>query len=806
MEESVKRLLRIIILVPLLLVSSCQKEGSPTGPVTPPAGPKIATGTFVDVGTQSLTSAGGTIAVNRPGEPIDGFRLTAPQGAFSQSQSFSISYADVKSHQFGKSFNPVSPLIRISSDAGYAAHEMVVKIPIKLPAGSFAMGFFYDAAAGTLEPLSAASLDSTSITITTRHLSTANARTSKRLFKGAQTVGEIVISAILNSVLLANGTITSGFTPGVDDWEFPNFGSYIAPNGHCAGQSVTAIWYYLEKKLKGDPPLFGRFDRVHNALDPAVLWQDNPLGYRLATAIQYDLDFTHWDYYLWADSWTASLVWSEFLYSMLLTGQPQLVIIRDSKSGGGHALVVYKIDPSARLLYVADPNFPNNSEPGTGKPTLRTMEYVPGAVMASFKPYAAAASAADPNKTLYDQIGYAAITSHIDWAQIGRRWAEFQAGTVGNDIFPQYTLYQFETGTPLQFHDSLVTTLSAVTLDCESDECTSRIPLTANRQVIEAFDPSIGALIAKGDSSSTGLLRLPLQVGNNEFGLCMYGANTTSRENYVDFKWVHIFRRINLTVATTEADQAPIATAGITGRNYTFIAKSGGRAPRSSGLRYVWDFGDGTLPVTVLNDSTVVQRFSKEGTFTVKVTLNDGQSPAGQGQAQVTIGSALALIKQARIDLMLVDYYRSCTDSGRMHTDSWTYESTNGAFSGWTYNATWMDTVFGGYPQVPIPYSTTMKISLTLNSVGALCVVDSFRVLRVYNEPWGCTITEVVTGQHIPWDSGHPENGYMNYVLSGTQLPTSVALSWVEHCISGGCEDKIIQYSLTNSRLDIHFY
>jgi len=38
--------------------------------------------------------------------------------------------------------------------------------------------------------------------------------------------------------------IDSGFRPGIDDWEFTNYGSYITPDGECEGQSLTALWYY----------------------------------------------------------------------------------------------------------------------------------------------------------------------------------------------------------------------------------------------------------------------------------------------------------------------------------------------------------------------------------------------------------------------------------------------------------------------------------------------------------------------------------------------------------------------------------
>ena len=56
-------------------------------------------------------------------------------------------------------------------------------------------------------------------------------------------------------------TVDSGFRPGVDDWQFTNYGSYVAPTGHCEGQSVSAIWYYVNQRLGGGAsPLYGLYD------------------------------------------------------------------------------------------------------------------------------------------------------------------------------------------------------------------------------------------------------------------------------------------------------------------------------------------------------------------------------------------------------------------------------------------------------------------------------------------------------------------------------------------------------------------
>mgnify|MGYP002389471278 CR=1 FL=1 len=91
-------------------------------------------------------------------------------------------------------------------------------------------------------------------------------------------------------------------------------------------------------------------------------------------------------------------------------------------------MIVYKIVPSTGRLYIADPNYPNNK--------TRVIEYRNGAL----QPYSSALNAGDAG-TVFDQIGYAAKTTLIDWQKISDRWAEFQSGTIGNDRFPAYTLW-----------------------------------------------------------------------------------------------------------------------------------------------------------------------------------------------------------------------------------------------------------------------------------------------------------------------------------------------------------------------------
>ena len=103
--------------------------------------PGIETGAMSEVFSASVDSNGGTIKVSLPGSPINGMQIIVPPHSYSATTTFKISYSPILSHSLGQYFNPISPMISVSSDGVYSKYWMTVKIPITLPVGHFAMGF-----------------------------------------------------------------------------------------------------------------------------------------------------------------------------------------------------------------------------------------------------------------------------------------------------------------------------------------------------------------------------------------------------------------------------------------------------------------------------------------------------------------------------------------------------------------------------------------------------------------------------------------------------------------------------------------
>jgi hypothetical protein len=165
-----------LLLLLVIVVWSCSKDDDEKPeeekPQTeePVVMKNMVTGPSVDAATGTIGLAGGKIQVTTATSPVAGLVLDIPGSSFATEQSFKISYSEIKSHQLGANVNPVSPLIKITTDAGYSQQIMRITIPVNYPSGSIPIGFFYDETTGKLEGIPFESITSNSITLLTRHL------------------------------------------------------------------------------------------------------------------------------------------------------------------------------------------------------------------------------------------------------------------------------------------------------------------------------------------------------------------------------------------------------------------------------------------------------------------------------------------------------------------------------------------------------------------------------------------------------------------------------------------------------------
>lgn len=660
----------VVLAVLSLLLTGCPKEDNPIEPT--PAG-TITTGTSTDIAVVSVGSAGVNIDINKPGHELHGMSVQIPSGAFSQTRELKITSAPITAHKLGSFFHPISPLISIRNGGGYADEVLRVKIPIVLPKGQFAMGFLYNEKTGKVEGLPVIALDSTSIVVATRHFATSDvsgissaARSRGTGVQDAASVGNIVIASIDEATLLGLTSIETGYRPGTDDWEFTNYGSYLAPGGHCAGQSITAMYYYYEKK-KSEGALYRRYDRVQQSKE--VLWQDNRRGFRFASVIQEDLRWDGWlfDKLLTIEQTPAyhHLSWKAFALSMLVTGEPQFVGLT-STTGGGHAIVAYRMDLAQGKLYVADPNEPGQEQ---------VIEYV----NQQFRPYMTRQNANEPDAKPYPGVGYYAKTSMIDWDKVAARWDEFRSGSIGtkgNNQFPAYKLW-VEDGAGYELGDTLTTDLDSLAL-------LPKWAGAADNIAFQVFDASGARLLPEASASYSivGQGTVKLKPGANALGVAVYAKKGTSW-HWLDFRWVTVYLS-GYSIEPMSVDGAPIYKNGETEVQYGFRVNSNGSAPKNA--KYVWHFGDGTSEVVSYNDSTETHTYSTPGTYTVAVEVYDNAAGKLSG-----VATATAVIKAGGIWDILYAQTRIAVQFG----------AENNYSNGTTENDSWEVNNIGGNPEPP---------------------------------------------------------------------------------------------------------
>jgi hypothetical protein len=496
-----------------------------TGPIIPhePRTGEIITGSKVQVATQSIDSSGGSFAVSRAGDPLDGFAINVPPKSYSGSRTFNVSYSPITMQTFGNDITPVSPLISVDNGGGYSNQLMYIRVPVKVPKDYFAMGFLYDDKTKQLEGLPLVHVDANSITVATRHFT------------------DLVIEMIAKTLLKQD--YDSHFQPGIDDWQFKNNGSYIAQDGHCEGQSLTAMWYYCTQPDGKGRRLYDRYD--NNGKKPATpqLWQDDSLAYRFCSTVHDDIKAEDFANKFWLNLGGKDLVLQNnqrvvvdtpglddeikyymFAASILATHEPQLVCIF-AKNGDGHALVVYKIVGNA--LYVADPNYP--------RATDRKIIYYAGT--GKFKPYESGATREEidkGNSETFDNIQYYAKSTVLNWDAVKGRWNEFKAGRIGNSIFPYCkVVYKDENAQDQDLPDGFISPKKSIELSPYFDPALSNGAMAIYQDGVKLADGT------KVVELKPGINRLGFYF-NNEINRQDANGNNYKTDEYIDFRYMNV--------------------------------------------------------------------------------------------------------------------------------------------------------------------------------------------------------------------------------------------------------------------------
>ncbi|MHC9540179.1 MAG: PKD domain-containing protein [Vulcanimicrobiota bacterium] len=562
----------------------------------------------------AVTEKGGVVRVSGTGTEMDDLCITVPHGAYRKETVFDISMAEIKSHRYGSLFNAATPLISIKNGGGFAEKPMTLNIPVRISDDEAVLAFFYDRENGSLEGIPFAGYDSTSLTAVTAHFS------------------DVVVSKVKKGRIV--DSVDTGFRPGTDDFQMPNYGSYAKPDGHCAGQSIAAIFYYLFKgRIGWDKTLYGLFDNNGQESTP-LLWQDDSLAIRLCSAVQNEREaFTgvDWGRAMGKDD---EATYYAFAYAMQLTGNPQFMRIESSKKGSAHAIIAWRVTREG--IDVADPNFP-------GKSRRILFERAP---RKGFKPYGSGSNAEDVSNgnTIFDRIGYLGLFALINRERVRNLWMMLKEGRdPGNHIFiPDMEL---AAATGVDSNGSLIAKpLKDIVevnlydmLQIDSDgrgELWITNPLNYDARVVFYLkDKKIGTF----DNLSKSQDRwapIRLERGKNDLGvLYMRIPPGLDRYKYVNFNRYKVnFIAPGLKV---EPHQAKSATGE--GVSFTASVEDGSEKPW-----FRWDYGDGTeIEGTA---SSVEHLYEKEGLYRGSVTLMDSSNhsrPIGRAEFTVTVSSGV---------------------------------------------------------------------------------------------------------------------------------------------------------------------
>lgn len=647
----------VLCLVAGLALFGCNDSTSTSNESTSPILPNNS----VPAVDQTVPVGGGEIRISDQSSPLRGFSIQVPKGAAPGAMRISVAYEQVATMPNAPGFSVASPLVTMRTDVVKPDSQLALTIPITVREGSFAMGFLYDPATGTYEGLPLVAESPGSITVVTsgaglNPITSASARSSV----GSGGTVSVVALAIDLGVLALKSELNTGFKPGTDDWEFTNYGSYLEPGGHCAGQSLTAMWYYYEKALHGGVRLHHAFDLVDK--DSMTLWQDNPRGYKFASVVQADIEWKGWAQKAFFTGIKNTnlhyLSWRAFAATMLLTGEPQLVgLVSDS---GGHAIIAHRMSLRDSILYVSDPNFPGKE---------KQIKFSGG----KFQPYSSKQNAAaDPRA--YWGIGYFAKSALVDWAAIGKRYTEFEKGTIGTvapNAFPAYTVESPDW--PGWKGDTLLGRMDSVVLEVKCPGCGTSYS-NSGHQYFEVFDTT-GQKLADMDLGSVtqglprGQVRIPVPKTLRRFGLAIEGLSPITGQagkatrDWLDFRWI--------TLADSKLSLSPDSSGPDKGSLQVFSARRLGGVQGATMEWVVRNTKDSLLrKVTSTGKDTLQIRFENNGRHWVRVRLRE------PGAADWT-DSALAVV-----DVQTKGMKSFSFSWKRRGSSSWPYEAYSCALTG----------------------------------------------------------------------------------------------------------------------------
>jgi len=336
--EKVLRITRVILAISFLMIfASCSRWGHHTGHHHTGAGGEE----LAHDASGTVTSAGGTVEVTEPGDPILGVKVVLPPGALDSDEqaTINIDYEDNLPGTLDTGVVGGSKCILLTKDTNY---KFKLPVTVTMPYDDSNMGsddipfvFYWDEGSGKYIPVGVKDIDTENklLTFTTVHF------------------GKFVVLT-LKGFDPAQNLVDTGFRPDVDGFFHPNFGTYDAPGGNSAGMACYAAWYYSTMKATDGTGLFGSYLEGN----PSV-WGDDVTARELISRANMDASN------IWASMWPEA----DYQLSGAATGKLLAMLMNMTKApqtlvlGGDNfsqAVTVYYYDNVTGTFWVYDSNFP----------------------------------------------------------------------------------------------------------------------------------------------------------------------------------------------------------------------------------------------------------------------------------------------------------------------------------------------------------------------------------------------------------------------------------------------------------------
>ncbi|HEY6171799.1 MAG TPA: PKD domain-containing protein, partial [Candidatus Kapabacteria bacterium] len=520
---------------------------------------KFELGEKREIGSVVIGSSQKTFSIDT-GE-YKGITIYANEGAYPEEQKVTLYATPITENTLGEDITPITPLFTYDAGGKFAGANIQITILLPIPDDKFAMGFFYNSETHELEGMPLVAEDKNGIVVALRK------------------PGDFFISTISRSKL--GGDQSSNYKPGTDDWEFANEGTVLTPSGQFAGQTLSSLWYYYTKTLKGNHVLWNNYNSSFDT--PPVTTYDNVEG--LLFASQTELD------YQWGNTGKKTIegisggntVFTRNLlqYSILVTKRPQLVALLTTKKEP-FPFIVYKIEKD--VIFIADPNLPGN-----GNRTLSERngnEYSSAISLLAYN---------NKQNVFLNNCSYLGASALIDFSKISSSAdsavSKSQSLKYVTDVTistPGYTLEKIN-GELYTLSDSI-----------------KAVPKNATDEIIVFHS---GKEIPKSQSGM-----YPLSKGENVFGFCAkIKGPVPSTSIWKAWTWYKINHDPFVFLL-------PIIDSGYIGDQLVFKART--LSPSGSNLLYEWDAGDGRGIIKTTSDTLRIS-YDKIGTFSLSVTATD---------------------------------------------------------------------------------------------------------------------------------------------------------------------------------------